>query len=228
MPLFDVGSGYFSRIAVTPGILCSFPRFASKRSINPHRKAGAQLPTWFDCPAGVAGSRAASNCCFARTIIVRSLAIVGDAVKPLDVSQAAAAIRSGGVLSAILQGRGGSFYIEFETRTGPAELVTTNAPQKPRAFKNPLKALALVRELGLETGRFNIEGWRPQDAELERQTRPDRSVALKEAHQAAAYNAWLSKKVSGSQQGLADGSNERIDPQEWEKLRAEKRAARPA
>jgi len=149
-------------------------------------------------------------------------------MKSIDVSQAAAAIQSGGVVSAVLQGRGGSFYIEFETRTGLAELVTTNAPQKPRAFKNPLKALALVRELGLATGRFNIEGWRPEDAELERQARPDRSVALKEAHQAAAYNAWLTKKVSDSRQGLADGSNARIDPQEWEKLRAEKRAAKMA
>jgi hypothetical protein len=165
---------------------------------------------------------------FARTIVARLFLSAGDFMRPIDVSQVAAAIQSGGVISANLQGRGGSFYIEFETRTGFAELVTTNAPQKPRAFKNPLKALALVRELGLATGRFNIEGWRPEDAKLERQTRPDRSAALKEAHQAAAYNAWLAKKVATSQQGLADGSNARIDPEEWEKLRAEKRAAKTA
>lgn len=68
-----------------------------------------------------------------------------------------------------------------------------------------------------------IEGWGAEGAELERQTRPDRSAALKEAHQ-TAYNAWLAKKVADSQQGLANGSNARIDPEEWEKLRAGKRA----
>jgi len=48
-------------------------------------------------------------------------------------------------------------------------------------------------------------------------------LRLKAAHDAAAYNAWLTEKVSASRQGLADGTNARIDSSEWEQVRASKR-----
>lgn len=117
-------------------------------------------------------------------------------MKTLDVSQATAAAHAGGVLSAILKAEGGSFYVELETRTaGTAVLVTSNN-RRPRAFRNPVKALAVIRELGLQTGRFSLEAWRPDQVEFERQSRPDRAEAMKHTHaNAAAYDTWVRQQV---------------------------------
>jgi len=117
-------------------------------------------------------------------------------MKTLDVSQATAAAHAGGVLSAILKAEGGSFYVELETRTaGTAVLVTSNN-RRPRAFRNPVKALEVIRDLGLQTGRFSLEAWRPDEVELERQPRPDRAEAMKAKHAgAAAYDKWVRGQV---------------------------------
>lgn len=117
-------------------------------------------------------------------------------MKTLDVSQATAAAQAGGVLSAILKAEGGAFYVELETRTaGTAVLVTSNN-RRPRAFRNPAKALEVIRELGLQTGRFSLEAWRPDEVGFERQSRPDRAEAMKATHaSAAAYDKWLREQV---------------------------------
>src|SRR5260370_27589097 len=93
---------------------------------------------------------------------------VGRARKPLDVSQATAAAHSGGVLSAILRAEGGSFFVELETRTAGVAVLVTSNNRRPRAFRNPVKALEVIRELGLQTGRFSLEAWRPGEADAER------------------------------------------------------------
>lgn len=117
-------------------------------------------------------------------------------MKTLDVSQATAAAHAGGVVSAILKAEGGSFYVELETRTaGTAVLVTSNN-RRPRAFRNPVKALEVIRELGLQTGRFSLEAWRPDEVEVARQNRPDRARAMKATHaSAAAYDTWVRQQV---------------------------------
>jgi hypothetical protein len=117
-------------------------------------------------------------------------------MKTLDVSQATAAAQSGGVLSAILKAEGGAFYVELETRTaGTAVLVTSNN-RRPRAFRNPVRALEVIRELGLQTGRFSLEAWRPDEVDFDRQSRPDRAEAMKATHaSAAAYDKWVRQQV---------------------------------
>jgi hypothetical protein len=117
-------------------------------------------------------------------------------MKTLDVSQATAAAQAGGVLSAILKAEGGSFYVELETRTaGTAVLVTSNN-RRPRAFRNPVRALEVIRELGLQTGRFSLEAWRPDEVGSGRQSRPDRAGAMKATHaSAAAYDKWVRQQV---------------------------------
>jgi hypothetical protein len=116
-------------------------------------------------------------------------------MKTLDVSQATAAAHSGGVLSAILKADGGSFYVELETRTAGVAVLVTSNNRRPRAFRNPVKALEVIRELGLQTGRFSLEAWRPGEADLERPSRPDRAQALKRTHMNAAYDNWVREQV---------------------------------
>jgi len=119
-------------------------------------------------------------------------------MKTLDVSQATAAAHAGGVLSAILKAEGGSFYVELETHTAGVAVLVTSNNRRPRAFRNPVKALEVIRELGLQTGRFSLEAWRPDEVEveLERQNRPDRAQAMKAKHaSAAAYDTWVRQQV---------------------------------
>jgi hypothetical protein len=54
----------------------------------------------------------------------------------------------------------------------------------------------VIRELGLQTGRFSLEAWRPDEVGFERQSRPDRAEAMKATHaSAAAYDKWLREQV---------------------------------
>lgn len=120
-------------------------------------------------------------------------------MKQLDLSQARAAAETGGILSANLQPAGPRFFIEFETRTGPAVLVRSNG-KTPRPF-TPQRAFETIRELGLDSGRFSLAQWRPEAAQQEKKPRPDRAQALREAHQAKAHLDWVAEKVAAS---LAD------------------------
>jgi len=84
----------------------------------------------------------------------------------------------------------------LETRTaGTAVLVTSNN-RRPRAFRNPVKALEVIRELGLQNGRFSLEAWRPDEVGVERPGRPDRAEAMKATHAgAAAYDKWVREQA---------------------------------
>lgn len=117
-------------------------------------------------------------------------------MKTLDVSQARAAVEIGGILAANIRPHGSRFYVEFETRQGPAVLVATNT-RKPRAF-SPLKAFEAVRELGLDGGRYTLASWRPDEAEVDKPRRPDRAQAMKRVHEAAAYDKWFRGQVKAS------------------------------
>jgi len=125
-------------------------------------------------------------------------------MKTFTVDQARCAAASGGVLSANLRPIGSRFTLEFETRTGAVTLITS-VTKKVRQFGNPGKAFEIVRELGIEGGRYSVAQWRPEERDLDRATRPDRSIAMKAAHQAAAYDAWFRAQV-------AEGLKEADDP----------------
>ncbi|VVD31211.1 hypothetical protein [Paraburkholderia dioscoreae] len=110
-----------------------------------------------------------------------------------DVAQASAAVKAGGVLSAILRVENGAFYIELETReSGVVELVTANGRER-RTFREPGQALKVVRELGVAIGRFALEEWDTRAPKAKAWTRPDQSAHMKVKHQradeAAEYEA---------------------------------------
>jgi hypothetical protein len=106
-----------------------------------------------------------------------------------DVAQASAAVKAGGVLSAILRAEKGSFYIELETReSGVAELVTSNGRER-RSFRDPGQALRVVRQLGVATGRFALEDWDAKAPKAPAWSRPDQSADMKARHQRADESA---------------------------------------
>lgn len=130
-------------------------------------------------------------------------------MKQLDFSQARAAVQIGGILAANLRPAGPRFYIEFETRGGPAILVKSNG-KTPRPF-SPLKAFETIRELGLDGGRFSLAQWRPEEMELEKKARPDRAKVMKQAHQAAAQATWIQEQVAVAVVLADSGTAEWVD-----------------
>ena len=116
-------------------------------------------------------------------------------MKTWTLDQARSAASAGGVLSANLRPAGSLFALEFETRQGPATLIAS-VSKKARLFGNPLKAFEIIRELGIEGGRFSVAQWRPGERELDRPSRPDKAAAMKATHEAAQLVRTLNERIA--------------------------------
>jgi hypothetical protein len=128
-----------------------------------------------------------------------------------DKAQASAAVRAGGVLSAIVRAAKGSFFVELETSSGVVELVKKNDRQ-PRAFRDPGQALKLVRELGVSHGRLALDEWDTHAPKAKAWARPDQSAHLKAKHrradEAAEYDKWYRAEV---EQGLKEADDPAVE-----------------
>lgn len=112
----------------------------------------------------------------------------------LTLEQFRATVEAGGVMSVVLKAQGAAFAIQAETRRGDAVLVDTRRKQ-PRMFGDPRKALALLREMGIRKATVDAEAWRPDQANLLHPSRPDKSVKLKAAHEAAELKRVLDERI---------------------------------
>ena len=147
-------------------------------------------------------------------------------MQTLNLEQLKASTLSGGVKGITLRGDGAAFVVEIHTQRGEAVMVTSR--RQPRRFADPRKALQVLRAAGWSECKLEAAQWRPEERALESTTRPDRSAALKAAHQAAQqdadYDRWFRAKVQASLDGLKDGSNRLLEPQEVDAHRAALRA----
>lgn len=141
-------------------------------------------------------------------------------MKTFTIDQARSAAAAGGVLSANLRPVGSMFELEFETRNGAAKLIAS-VSKKARRFGNPVKAFEIVRELGLEGGHFSVAQWRPEERELDRAARPDKSAALKATHESAAYDKWFRAQVQEALEDPRPGIPHEQVQAEWAIERAE-------
>ncbi len=122
----------------------------------------------------------------------------------MNLDQLRASADAGGVTGITLRAQGAAFLLTIQTRRGHAVMVTSKgrggqAPS-PRKFLDPRKALVLLREIGIHEMHVDGAAWQPDDVSG-RIARPDRSTAMKAAHEAKAQADWLNEKVAAS---LAD------------------------
>ena len=101
----------------------------------------------------------------------------------LTLDQFRSGAETGALLSVTIRALGAKFRIEAETRGGEATLITRR-DKTPREFANPIKAFSLLRELGITEYRVDAKGWRPDEAAVDRRSRPDRAEALRASHDA--------------------------------------------
>jgi len=144
-------------------------------------------------------------------------------MQTLNLEQLKAATLAGGVTGITLRGDGAAFVVNVQTQRGEAIMITSR--QQPRRFADPRKALQVLRSIGWNACHLDAAQWRPEDHALEKVARPDRSAALKAAHEAvqadADYDRWFHAKVQASIDGLKDGSNRIYTEEEWKTRRAD-------
>jgi hypothetical protein len=114
-------------------------------------------------------------------------------MQTVTLEQLRATTDAGGVLGVTLQADGPAFLVKIETRRGDRLLVTTR--HEPRKFVDPRKAMLLLRDMGICDMRIDGAKWRPEEVCQEKKARPDRAVAMKKAHEAAAHVQWMREQV---------------------------------
>lgn len=116
--------------------------------------------------------------------------------------------------------------VKYGTAERLVSVRTREGQTKERVFTS-LDAVARFMRERVHLTQYDINDANFQPG-TKRVTRPDTVLRLKGAHAALSHTDWLEKKVSASRVGLIDGTNERIDSQEWEDIRAAKQAQRDA
>lgn len=118
-------------------------------------------------------------------------------MQSMTIEQLRAASKAGGVSGVTLKGQGGVFLVQIDTRSGSGALLSKARSTEPRRFGNPLSALNVLREIGITVGQFDASEYDPTDKEQDPGNR-GRSNAMREAHEAAAYNQWLAAEIQGA------------------------------
>lgn len=93
---------------------------------------------------------------------------------------------------------------------------------KPRVWRSLDTCMAFLKD-ELHIARVDtVDATHHTDAAVPGVSRPDSAKRMREAFQASAYTKWLTDKVNDSRVGLADGTNQPISADKWQRIRAEK------
>lgn len=115
-------------------------------------------------------------------------------MQSMTIEQLRATVGAGGVTGVTLKGQGGGFFVEIATRSGQDALLVKARSTEPRRFGNPMSALVVLRDVGIDVAQLDATHWNPDQKDMSR-SRQSRSAALREAHEAAAYNQWLAAEI---------------------------------
>lgn len=142
-------------------------------------------------------------------------------MQTLTQTQFQAAFAHGAIESVGLVPSGARFAVEFVTRTGMATLVQARGAA-PRLFGTTDSALKLLHKLGVRRIVLDkLDEWQPEQAALQKRSRPDRAQALSRA---AEYDRWVNAKVQASR----DDPRPAVAEAEWQAARQAKLAQRQA
>ncbi|MFZ4534958.1 hypothetical protein [Propionivibrio sp.] len=85
----------------------------------------------------------------------------------------------------------------------------------------PAVEVDCLKEIGIAEYRVYAANFDPLTKPMT-SARPDSAERLRHAHESADYNDWFRAKVAASLEGLANGTNRQIAPDEWATVRAAK------
>ena len=95
------------------------------------------------------------------------------------------ALQTGGFRSVKLISEGTRFRVEAETRTGDSVRLRKTHVEEVRRFRDPTKALALLRGIGIETVEVDLYSWNPHIPFPFRHKRPDVAERLRYGYERA-------------------------------------------
>jgi hypothetical protein len=113
----------------------------------------------------------------------------------LNLDQFRTAFRAGGFRSILLSASGGQFYVTAQPRKGERIHLATTHGNRPRAFRNPSKALEVLHKMGAHRVEIDTSAWSPEQVGTEARKRPDTAERQRRAHQAVVHDAWFRQQV---------------------------------
>lgn len=118
-------------------------------------------------------------------------------MQSMTLEQLRATVSAGGVVGVTLKGQGSGFFVEIATRSGQDAFLVKARSTEPRRFGSPNSALILLRTLGISIAKLDATNWNPDQKEVT-QNRDSRAQAMRQAHEAAAYNQWLASEIQAA------------------------------
>jgi hypothetical protein len=115
-------------------------------------------------------------------------------MQSLSLDQLRAATQAGGITSVTLRAEGGAFVVAVATRNGDDGVLVATRTKQPRRFTDLRKAMLLLRAMGIASVQVDATHWKPDEG-VAGTPRPDRSEAMKRAHEAAAHDRWFRAQV---------------------------------
>ena len=118
-------------------------------------------------------------------------------MQSMTLEQLRATASAGGVVGITLKGQGSGFFMEIATRSGQDAFLVKARSTEPRRFGSPNSALIVLRDMGIAVVQLDATNWNPDQKEVT-QNRDSRAQAMRQAHEAAAYNQWLAGEIQSS------------------------------
>jgi hypothetical protein len=115
-------------------------------------------------------------------------------MQSMTLEQLRATVSAGGVVGVTLKGEGSGFFMEIATRSGQDTFLVKARSTEPRRFGSANSALTVLRGIGIAVAQIDATHWDPDQKEVT-QNRDNRAQAMRQAHEAAAYNQWLAAEI---------------------------------
>jgi len=131
-------------------------------------------------------------------------------------------VEAGAVRGAHVIGQAGGWgvLIQYGMLERP---LAASCSKQVRTFKKLETLVAYLKDIGIS--RFDVDATQYDPASLKTYTRPDRAAAMRQAHEAAAYDKWFRDEVEQALKEADDPNTVWIPHEEvkasWAKKRAE-------
>jgi len=117
------------------------------------------------------------------------------AIETIDHTTLARLVEAGAVRGAHIVGQSGGWTVLVKYGMHERPLAAQRSRQV-RLFRKFETLVGYLKGIGL--ARFDVDTSDFDPATIKTRTRPDRAVALKRAHEAAAYDVWFREQVQAS------------------------------
>lgn len=115
-------------------------------------------------------------------------------MQPASLHQFRDMISANKVVSVSITGEEGAFYIQASTHRHNIVLSKDDGKVR-RGFRNVMKALSVLQEIGINRAVIDITKWRPELGPLTRQSSSEKMAVFSEAYEASRLTRLLEARI---------------------------------